>query len=237
MADTVRRDIGGALSRRGPRVTAASGEHTPMARRPTLEFWYEFASTYSYLAAMRIEALAEAADVAVRWKPFLLGPVFAAQGWTSSPFNLFPAKGRNMWRDLDREAARHGLPPVTRPNPFPQNSLSATRVATLGCDQPWLVPFTKAVYAASFAEGRSIEEPSAVSGILDSLGLDGTQILKAAAADANKTKLRVAGEEARSRGLYGAPSFLTGDGELFWGNDRLEQAIAWATGERPGAMR
>ncbi len=65
-----------------------------MPRRPTLEFWFEFASTYSYLAAMRIEALAGAADVAIRWRPFLLGPVFAAQGWTSSPFNLYPAKGR-----------------------------------------------------------------------------------------------------------------------------------------------
>lgn len=208
-----------------------------MARRPTLEFWYEFASTYSYLAAMRIEPLAEAAGVELRWRPFLLGPVFAAQGWTSSPFNLFPAKGRNMWRDLERQAARIGLPPVTRPDPFPQNSLSATRVATLGIGEPWLVPFTKAAFSASFAQGRSIAEPPAVAAILDGLGLDGAQLVKAASAEANKTRLRVAGEEARSRGLYGAPSFLTDDGELFWGNDRLEQALSWAAGERPGALR
>ena len=103
-----------------------------MARRATLEFWYEFASTYSYLAAMRIEAAAREAGVSVRWRPFLLGPIFAAQGWTTSPFNLFPAKGRNMWRDLQREAGRLGLPPLTRPDPFPQNSLSATRAAILG---------------------------------------------------------------------------------------------------------
>ncbi|MEA1830650.1 2-hydroxychromene-2-carboxylate isomerase [Methylobacterium durans] len=208
-----------------------------MARRPTLEFWYEFASTYSYLAAMRVEALAEAAGVAVRWRPFLLGPIFAAQGWTSSPFNLFPAKGRNMWRDLEREAARLGLPPITRPDPFPQNSLSATRVAVHGAEQDWLVPFSKAVYASEFAEGRSIAEPAAVVAILDRLGLDGTQTVKSASAEANKTRLRVAGEEARSRGIYGAPTFLTDDGELFWGNDRLEQALAWAAGERPGGLR
>ncbi|GEP01999.1 2-hydroxychromene-2-carboxylate isomerase [Methylobacterium oxalidis] len=208
-----------------------------MARRPTLEFWYEFASTYSYLAAMRIEALAEAAGVAVRWRPFLLGPIFAAQGWTSSPFNLYPAKGRNMWRDLEREAARLGLPPVRRPDPFPQNSLAATRVAVAGADQDWLIPFSKAVYAAEFAEGRSIAEPAAVVAILDGLGLDGTLTLKGASAEANKTRLRVAGEEARSRGIYGAPTFLTDDGELFWGNDRLEQALAWAAGERPGDLR
>ena len=208
-----------------------------MARRPTLEFWYEFASTYSYLAAMRIEALAEAAGVAVRWRPFLLGPIFAAQGWTSSPFNLYPARGRNMWRDLEREAARLGLPPVRRPDPFPQNSLAATRVAVAGAEQDWLIPFSKAVYAAEFAEGRSIAEPAAVVAILDGLGLDGTLTLKGASAEANKTRLRVAGEEARSRGIYGAPTFLTDDGELFWGNDRLEQALAWAAGERPGDLR
>ncbi|MFY9292908.1 MAG: 2-hydroxychromene-2-carboxylate isomerase [Methylorubrum rhodinum] len=208
-----------------------------MARRPTLEFWYEFASTYSYLAAMRIEALAEDAGVEIRWRPFLLGPIFAAQGWTNSPFNLYPAKGRNMWRDLDREAARLGLPPVTRPNPFPQNSLSATRAATYGIDHDWLVPFSKAVFEASFSRGESIAEPAAVARILDGLGLDGTAILRAASAETNKGRLKVAGEEARSRGIYGAPSFLAEDGELFWGNDRLEQALTWAAGDRPAGLR
>ncbi|KQO71316.1 disulfide bond formation protein DsbA [Methylobacterium sp. Leaf469] len=208
-----------------------------MPRRPTLEFWYEFASTYSYLSAMRIDALADAAGVEVRWRPFLVGPIFAAQGWNSSPFNLYPAKGRNMWRDVEREAARIGLPPVTRPDPFPQNSLSATRAATYGMDHDWLVPFSKAVYEAEFARGQSIAEPPAVVALLNGLGLDGTIILKQAASETNKGRLRVNGEEARSRGIFGAPTFLTGDGELFWGNDRLEQALAWAAGDRPGAMR
>ena len=97
-----------------------------MARRPVLEFWYEFASTYSYLSAMRIDALAAAAGVAVAWKPFLLGPIFKAQGWDTSPFNLYPAKGRYMVRDLERLAADRGLAFVL-PAVFPQNSLRATR--------------------------------------------------------------------------------------------------------------
>ncbi|RZK82466.1 MAG: 2-hydroxychromene-2-carboxylate isomerase, partial [Methylobacterium sp.] len=80
-------------------------------------------------------------------------------------------------------------------------------------------------------------EPPAVVSLLNGLGLDGTIILKQAAAESNKGRLRVNGEEARSRGIFGAPTFLTGDGELFWGNDRLEQALAWAAGDRPGAMR
>ena len=67
-----------------------------------LEFWYEFGSTYSYPAAMRIEPLAEEAGVELRWRPFLLGPIFKAYGWNDSPFNIFEAKGRYMWRDLTR---------------------------------------------------------------------------------------------------------------------------------------
>lgn len=203
-----------------------------VARRPILEFWYEFASTYSYLAAMRIEALAEAAGVEIRWRPFLLGPIFVAQGWSSSPFNLFPAKGRYMWRDMEREAARYGLP-FKRPNPFPQNSLVAARVALSGADQPWGPLFTKAVFAREFGQGLSIAEPQAVQAILVDLGLDSDVVLRGAQAEPVKTRLKALTEEARSRGIFGAPTFFTDDGELFWGNDRLEQAIAWAAGERP----
>jgi 2-hydroxychromene-2-carboxylate isomerase len=207
-----------------------------MARRPVLEFWYEFASTYSYLAAMRIEALAADADVEVRWRPFLLGPIFAAQGWNSSPFNLFPAKGRYMWRDMERETARLGLP-LRRPDPFPQNTLVAARVALYGADHPWGPTFSKAVFQAGFGEGRSIAEPSAIQEILQGLGIDSEPVMRAATAEPNKTRLKAITEEARSRGIFGAPTFFTEDGEMFWGNDRLDQALAWAAGERPGALR
>ena len=95
---------------------------------PVLDFWFEFASTYSYPAAMRVEKLAGAAGVAVRWRPFLLGPIFKAQGWDNSPFNLYPDKGRYMWHDLERLTASMGLP-FRRPDPFPQSSLLAARVA------------------------------------------------------------------------------------------------------------
>lgn len=206
-----------------------------MARRPVLEFWFEFASTYSYLSAMRIEGLAEAAGVVVRWRPFLLGPIFAAQGWTSSPFNLYPAKGRYMWRDMERKAAAQGLP-FRRPEPFPQNSLVAARVALAGIDRPWGIPFVKALFRAEFGEGRSINEQSVVHGILSDLGLDPVAVLKEAQGEANKTRLKALTEEARSRGIFGAPTFITEDGEMFWGDDRLDEAIAWVVGERPRAL-
>ena len=197
-----------------------------MARRPLLEFWYEFASTYSYLAAMRIEAMADEAGVALVWRPFLLGPIFSAQGWSSSPFNLYPAKGRYMWRDMEREAARFGVP-FYRPAPFPQNGLLAARIALLGADRGWTPAFTRAVYTAEFAEGRDIADREALSGILAGLSLDPEATLAEAQADANKTRLRRLNEEAQARGVFGAPTFLAEDGEMFWGNDRLEQALDW----------
>jgi 2-hydroxychromene-2-carboxylate isomerase len=203
-----------------------------MPRRPVLEFWYEFASTYSYLAAMRIEALAEAAGVDLRWRPFLLGPVSAAQGSASSPFNLDPPRSRYLWRDMEREAARLGLPCI-RPNPFPQNGLAAARVALLGSERGFAPAFTKAIYALEFGEGRSIADAAVVSDVLKRIGQDPAAILREAQAEPNKTRLKAVIEEARSRGVFGAPTFFAEDGEMFWGNDRLEQAVAWAAGDRP----
>src|SRR5215218_4995033 len=158
-----------------------------MARRPVLEFWYEFASTYSYLAAMRIEAVAELAGVGLVWRPFLLGPIFKAQGWDNSPFSLYPAKGRYMWRDMEREAARRGLP-FYRPETFPQNGLLAARIALLGADRGWTPAFTQAVYTAQFAEGRDIADPQTVTDILTALGLDAEAIMAEAGAETNKMR-------------------------------------------------
>ena len=191
-----------------------------------LEFWYDLASTYSYLAATRIRPLAQSANVAVRFRPFLLGPIFKAQGWTTSPFNLYEAKGRHMWRDLERECGRLGLP-FKRPEPFPQNSLLGARLALVGLEQGWGEDFTLAVFHAEFGEGRSIDEPT-LRDILAKLNVDVTAALSGAQSDGAKNALRTQTEEAQRLGLFGAPTFITADGELFWGNDRLEQAIEWA---------
>src|SRR5438105_11568864 len=120
-----------------------------------LDFCYAFASTYSYIAALRIAPLAESAGVTVRWRPFLLGPIFKAQGWDTSPFNLYPAKGRYMVRDCERLCAALGLT-FHLPQPFPQNSLLAARVALVGLDEGWGEDFSRAVYQAEFADGRNI---------------------------------------------------------------------------------
>lgn len=194
---------------------------------PRLAFWFEFASTYSYLSAMRIEALAAEAGVAIDWRPFLLGPIFAAQGWQTSPFNLYPAKGRHMVRDIERLAAARGLA-FRLPDPFPQNGLLAARLATLGARDGWVAPFARAVFTAEFAEGRDIADRAVLTDLLGALGLDPEACLAAAESETVKRDLRSTTEDAITTGLFGAPSFVTAGGELFWGDDRLVDALAWA---------
>jgi 2-hydroxychromene-2-carboxylate isomerase len=218
---------------------------------PSLDFWFEFASTYSYPAAMRIAPLAREAGVAVRFRPFLLGPVFQAQGWSTSPFNLYAAKGGNMWRDLERLCADLKLS-FRRPEPFPQNSLLAARVALVGLGtasgeqssgeqssgeqswdgQSWGEQFCRAVFLAEFCGGVQIDDVAVLSDILARLNVKPEPVLDAARTDTNKARLRAQTEEAQRLGIFGAPSFVTADGELFWGNDRLERALAWAKNGR-----
>lgn len=198
---------------------------------PELDFWYEFASTYSYLAVMRAGPLAEAAGVRLRWRPFLLGAIFSAQGWTDSPFNLFPAKGRHMWRDMERLCARRGLA-FSKPEPFPQNTLRAARLA-LAVPEARRAEFSRAVFHAEFAEGRDIAQEAVLRDLLVALALPADDLPAEAQSDAVKAYLRKETEAAQRAGVFGAPSFVTADGELFWGDDRFEQALDWARGRAP----
>ena len=191
-----------------------------------IDFFYEFASTYSYITAMRIAPLAQAAGVTVRWRPFLLGPIFKQQGWDTSPFNLYPAKGRYMVRDCERQCAALGLA-FRLPDPFPQNTLLAARVALAALAEGWGEEFSRAVYRAQFAEGRQIGSADVVGTIVRDLGRDDA-VLARAQSDAIKQELRATTEEAQRLGIFGAPSFIA-RGELFWGNDRLEHALAHAS--------
>jgi 2-hydroxychromene-2-carboxylate isomerase len=195
--------------------------------RPTIEFWYEFASTYSYPAAMRIGRLAADANVDVRWRPFLLAPIFGAQGWNDSPFNIYPAKGANMWRDLERICQAGGIALKRPPFRFPQNGLKAARIALAGSKEGWSPDFTRAVYSANFAEQEDISDDATLASILDGLGLDASRVVAEAYAPENKQRLKDQTDEAIARGIYGAPSFTVRE-ELFWGNDRLETALGWA---------
>lgn len=192
-----------------------------------MQFWFEFASTYSYPAALRIEILARQQGMAVEWKAFLLGPIFQQQGWNDSPFNLFPAQGRYMWRDLERICADLELS-FRRPSQFPRHSVLAARIACRFAAESWLPDFVRAVFRANFAEDHDIAQFEVLEDCLESLGLPGANLIQQALTPDSKALLRAQNEQAVALGIFGAPSFIVGD-ELFWGNDRLEAALAWAT--------
>jgi 2-hydroxychromene-2-carboxylate isomerase len=195
-----------------------------------LEFWFEFASTYSYPAAHAVEAAAKARGVDVVWRSFLLGPIFGAQGWNDSPFNVYPAKGSYMWRDLARLCGAQGLP-LKRPSQFPRGSLLAARIACRFADEPWIGEFVRRVYSANFVRDLDISSPFVVGEILSQVGQTPAEIMKAAQAQETKDAFRTQNERAVALGLIGAPSYVV-DGEVFWGGDRLEPALDWALGKR-----
>ena len=191
-----------------------------------IECWFEFASNYSYLSVMRIEAAAAQRGVTVRWKPFLLGPIFRSFGWSTSPFVLQKAKGDYVWKDMARLCRKHGLP-WQRLTEFPRSALLPARVALLGADQPWMGAYCRRIMSLNFAEDRAINDPQLVAEVLTQLGLPAQAILDVALSDANKLALRQQTEAAQARGIFGAPTFFVGD-EMFWGDDRLDDALAHA---------
>jgi 2-hydroxychromene-2-carboxylate isomerase len=195
-----------------------------------LEFWFDFASTYSYVGALRIEEECRAAGVPLVWKPFLLGPIFTAQqGIKDSPFNVNPVRGRYMVRDLERLCVKYGLP-WKWPGQFPRNSILAARVACVGEGRAWLGDFVRAVFRANFAEDRDIADASVLAELLTGRGVDAPAVLAEAVTPENKLRLREHTERAGALGIFGAPNCVT-RGELFFGQDRISDAIAWAVGE------
>ena len=192
----------------------------------TLEIWFEFASTYSYLTVSRAEPLLRGKNIDFQWKPFLLGPIFRDKGMATSPFVLDPRKGAYMWRDMERRSKRYGLP-FAKPPIFPMNGLKAARVMTAALTEPWCGAFARAVFAAQFARGEDISSDDVLRQAIDACGADPAHWLARAREDDIKAELRARTEQAQEYGIFGAPSFRVGN-ELFWGDDRLEDAIAWA---------
>lgn len=190
---------------------------------PTIEIWFDLASMYSYLSVMRIEELAVSAGVQVQWEPFLLGPIFGSFGWTSSPFVLQKEKGEYIWKDLARQCRKYGLP-WKRPSVFPRNTVLPVRVALHGAREPWGPAFAKEMMLRNWERDEDISSEGCVRSALESLGLPAATVLEEAASPQNKPRLRAQVEKARERRIFGAPTFFA-RGEMFWGNDRLEDAL------------
>lgn len=197
---------------------------------PPIDFWFEFGSNYSYLSVMRIDALARRAGVPLHWKPFLLGPIFRELGWQSSPFAEQKEKGDYVWRDMARRAAKYGIP-FTRPSSFPRRALLPMRVALLGAQQAWMGEYCRRIMLRNWSEDAGIDDASTVLAALEGLVAEPGAVLREAEGEANKAALRAQTETARRLGIFGAPSFIV-QGELFWGDDRLEDALEFAQGRQ-----
>jgi 2-hydroxychromene-2-carboxylate isomerase len=197
---------------------------------PEIEFWFEFGSNYSYLSVMRIEDAARRRGVRIRWKPFLLGPIFRALGMETSPFVLQKEKGAYVWQDMARQCRKYGLR-WTPPSVFPRLGVLPLRVALLGADEAWIGAFCRRVMELNFVFDKDINQAAGLAPILTELGLPAEGILDQAQAESTKALLREQTEQARGKGIFGAPTFFVGT-EMFWGNDRLDDALLFASEQK-----
>jgi 2-hydroxychromene-2-carboxylate isomerase len=191
-----------------------------------LDFWFEYGSTYTYLTVARIHALASAHGIGVVWRPFLVMPIMIEQGMTQGPFLPYPQKMRYMWRDLERRAALHGVP-YRRPSHYPPNTLNTARVGMVAAAGGWCQAFTERTFALHWTQDCPIGTEENLRAALAAVGQDYDAVAAQARSPATKDALKAQTDEAKARGLFGSPSFTVGD-ELFWGDDRLEEALAWA---------
>jgi 2-hydroxychromene-2-carboxylate isomerase len=198
---------------------------------PEIEFWFEFGSNYSYLSVMRIEDLAAKYGVRISWQPFLLGPIFQSFGWNNSPFVLHQEKGEYMQKDMARLCRKYGLPPWRMPTQFPRIGVLPLRVMLVSNGQPWIGEFAKRVMLLNFHLDRDINSRQEIASILTDLGQATADILAQAQSDPIKNRLRQQTETARARKIFGAPTFFV-RGEMFWGNDRLDDALLFASEQK-----
>lgn len=190
-----------------------------------LEFFFFLGSTYSHLSVHRAGALAQASGVDLVWRPFSVRSLMREQN--NSPFVGKPVKLRYMWRDVERRAARFGVPFAGIP-PYPIDADElANHMATLAALEGWCPQFVQAAYRTWFLDKRDPGQPAALRAILEGMGRPADRCLAQATTEAVRGEYRRQTDRARELGLFGSPTFVCGS-ELFWGDDRLEDALDWA---------
>ena len=191
-----------------------------------IDFWFSIGSTYTYLTVMRIEALAKRHGVAVKWLPFSVRALM--QEMNNIPFVGKPAKEKYMWRDLERRAERYGLH-ARFPVDYPLKQFDrANRVAIVARQEGWCAEYTKAAYRLWFQEGMPAGEDANLARSLEVAGQDPARVLALADTNATRQAYETATATARGLGIFGSPTLVVADNELFWGDDRLEDAISYA---------
>jgi len=195
-----------------------------LSPRPT--FYFDLGSPYAYLSAERISGLfTEAGLEQPEWQPVLLGGLFRTfdrDSWSKGP------RRDEGIAEIERRAAAYGLPPLSWPEPWPGNTLFAMRVATFAKQTGRTVSFALAAFRQAFAAGRDLTDPDNVLIAAAACELHPNALLKAVETEIVKNALREATDSAAELGVFGVPSLVV-DGEVFWGDDRLEEAVSAAS--------
>ncbi|KAF0116737.1 MAG: DsbA oxidoreductase [Rhodobacteraceae bacterium] len=196
----------------------------------TLDFFYFFGSGYAYLSVLRIDALASRAGVTVRWRPFNVRPLMREN---NVMLRDEAQKVRYLWRDIERRAAHHGLPFVKAPIWPTEPDLLASRVGMVAAEEGWVQPYSVESFRAWYLDGLPLGTTDSLETILPRVGQDPARVLTLAAAPEAFARLEAETDAARRLGAFGSPTFVVGE-ELFWGDDRLDEAVDWAAGRHPG---
>ena len=189
-----------------------------------IDFWFSIGSTYTYLAVSRLPAIAKATGVRFNWRPFSVRAIMREQN--NIPFAGKPVKSAYMWRDIERRAASYGLP-IKVPAPYPIKEYELVhRVATLGLAEGWGISYLQSSYRRWFVDGQEPGLEPNLGASLSDVGQDTERVVARAGGDDVLETYEAATNQARSLGIFGSPTFVA-KGELFWGDDRLEDAITW----------
>jgi 2-hydroxychromene-2-carboxylate isomerase len=190
-----------------------------------IDFWFTTGSTYTYLTVMRLPGIARATGLNFRWRPFHLRTLFDEAKYF--PFPAGSPKTIYMWRDLERRASKHGIA-TNLPVPYPlPDSLTSNLVALVGVREGWGIEYVRASYRRWFQQRLPSGAEPNLSQSLSEIGQEADRVITLARSDDTRRALESETNSARSIGLFGSPSFVVG-GEIFWGDDRLDDAISWA---------
>jgi 2-hydroxychromene-2-carboxylate isomerase len=191
----------------------------------SLDFYFFLGSTYSYLSVTRAPKTAANAGVTLNWTPFSVRTLMREQN--NSPFSGKPVKLKYMWRDLERRAERFGIRFAGAPQYPIDLEERANHVATLASVEGWCQEFVQAAYETWFIRKLDPGAPENLKSILESLGRDPDKSLAKARSTEITGLYKSRTDKARELGIFGSPSYVIGS-EVFWGDDRLEDAISWS---------
>ena len=191
-----------------------------------IEFWFSIGSTYTYLSVIRLAEVTEKTGASFSWQPFSVRKIMREMDNIPFPTSK-QVKVDYMWRDIERRAQGYGFT-ANVPAPYPLQEFDlANRVAVLASQEGWCEDYVRGTYMRWFVDGHEAGSDFNLSHTLSEIGQDKSRVLERAGDPDVEAAYLKKTESAKRAGIFGSPSFIV-DGELFWGDDRLEDAIAWA---------